>query len=197
MEPPSDPGVEDSRIMGRIAAGEPEALAGLYDLYASRVLGVTTRILSDPEEAQDVLQEVFLHAWKNPSSFDPERGSLLTWILILARSRAIDRLRALRRRGRDRQVDIADCQIASAEDLEGAAGLRQDGRAVHRALADLPAEQRQALELAYFGGYTQTEIAAMTGAPLGTVKTRLRQGLMKLRDGFRAYSERGEPYAAH
>ena len=197
MEPLRESGLEDARIMRRIAAGESEALATLYDLYASRVLGLTTRILSDAEEAQDVLQEVFLHVWRNPSNYAAERGSLLTWILILARSRSIDRLRSLRRRGRDRHVDIADCQIPSAEDLEGAAGLRQEGRAVHRVLGSLPAEQRQALELAYFGGYTQTEIATLTGAPLGTVKTRLRQGLIKLRDGYRAYSERGEPSAAH
>lgn len=196
-EPSGEARTDDTRVMRRIAAGEGDALGDLYDLYASRVLGLTTRILADPEEAQDVLQDVFLHVWRNPSHYAPDRGSLLTWVLILARSRAIDRLRSLRRRGRDRQVDLSECQIPSAEDLERTAGLRQEGRAVYRVLSELPPDQRQALELAYFGGYTQTEIATLTGAPLGTVKTRLRQGLMKLRDGYRAYFNREEPFAAH
>ena len=186
----------DAEIMRRIASGEPEALGELYDLFAPRVLGLTTRILADPHEAQDILQEVFLHVWRNPSNYLPERGSLLTWILILARSRAIDRLRALRRRGHGLQVDIAECQIASGEDLEHRAGLRQEGRALQRILTEIPSDQRRALELAYFGGYTQTEIATLTGAPLGTVKTRLRQGLIKLRDGYRAYFSSEDPFAA-
>jgi RNA polymerase sigma-70 factor (ECF subfamily) len=120
----------------------------------------------------------------------------VTWLLILARSRAIDRLRSLRRRGKDRQVPIEDHAIASGEDLEQGALNAQEGAVVRRALADLPLDQRRALELAYFGGYTQSEIARMTGTPLGTVKTRLRQGMMKLRDGYRAYSRSGGPFAA-
>jgi RNA polymerase sigma-70 factor (ECF subfamily) len=197
MQRTSERGNDDAQIMFRIAAGDAGALADLYDLYAARVLGLTTRILADPEEAQDVLQDVFLHVWRNPSSYASERGSLATWILILARSRAIDRLRSLRRRGRDRQVELGECQIPSPEDLEHDAGLRQEGRAVQRVMSELPPDQRRALELAYFGGYTQIEIASLTGAPLGTVKTRLRQGLMRLREGYRAYFDRGEPFAAH
>lgn len=182
--------------MRRVAAGEAEALAELYDLHAPRVLGLTTRILNDPHEAQDVLQEVFLHVWRNPSHYLPERGPLLTWILILARSRAIDRLRALRRRGRDRSVELSEGDMTSGEDPERRAGERQEGRAIQSVLAEIPPDQRRALELAYFKGYTQTEIAALTGAPLGTVKTRLRQGLMKLREGYRAYSRGEGPHAA-
>ncbi len=196
MERVSNAETGDTEIIRRIASGDPDALGELYDRYASRVLGLTTRILTDPHEAQDVLQEVFLHVWRNPSNFAPERGALSTWILILARSRAIDRLRALRRRGRDRQVDLSDCDLPSDENPERRAGQRQEGRAIHRVLSDIPADQRRALELAYFGGYTQTEIARLTGAPLGTVKTRLRQGLMKLRDGYRAYFSSEGPFAA-
>jgi RNA polymerase sigma-70 factor (ECF subfamily) len=188
---------DDAALMERIASGDSDALGELYDAYASRVLGLTTRILVDSREGEDVLQEVFLHAWKNPRQFAAERGSLLTWLLILARSRAIDRLRALRRRGQHLAVDLADCPMASEEDLEKRAGLREEERAVHRALAQLPPDQKKALELAYFGGYTQSEIAELTGAPLGTVKTRLRQGLMKLREGYRAYLTRGGRFAAH
>jgi RNA polymerase sigma-70 factor (ECF subfamily) len=186
----------DSALIDRIGRGDADALAVLYDRHAPRVLGLTTRILGDPDEAEDVLQEIFLHVWRNPRQFDESRGTALTWLLILARSRAIDRLRSLRRRGKDRQVPIEDHPIASGEDLEQGAANAQEGAVVRRALADLPLDQRRALELAYFGGYTQSEIAQMTGAPLGTVKTRLRQGMMKLRDGYRAYSRSGGPFAA-
>lgn len=190
----SDPAA-DAPILDRIGRGDADALALLYDRYAPRVLGLTTRILGDRDEAEDVLQEVFLQVWRAPR-FDPSRGAVLTWLLVLARSRAIDRLRSLRRRGRDRQVDVAAADLPSGQDVERDAGSAQEGSAVRRALADLPAEQRRALELAYFDGYTQTEIAELTGAPLGTVKTRLRQGMMKLRDTFRAYSGRESPFAS-
>jgi len=188
--------VTDDGLIDRIGKGDADALALLYDRYASRVLGLTTRILGDRDEAEDVLQEVFLQVWRTPRQYDSARGSAGTWLLILARSRAIDRLRSLRRRGRDRHVPIDAQPLTSGEDLERAAETSQDGAAVRRALAELPDEQRRALELAYFGGYTQTEIAQMTGAPLGTVKTRLRQGMMKLRDGYRTYSGSGAPFAA-
>ena len=186
----------DVALIARVGRGDADALAVLYDRHAPRVLGLTTRILGDPDEAEDVLQEIFLHVWRNSRQFDETRGSAVTWLLILARSRAIDRLRSLRRRGKDRHVPIEDHAIASGEDLEQGAASSQEGAVVRRALADLPPDQRRALELAYFDGYTQSEIARMTGAPLGTVKTRLRQGMMKLRDGYRAYSGSGGPFAA-
>lgn len=186
----------DLPLLDRMDRGDADALAVLYDRYAPRVLGLTTRILGDADEAEDVLQEVFLQVWRAPRRFDPSRGALLTWLLVLARSRAIDRLRSLRRRGRDRHVDVAAAALPSGQNVERDAEASQEGAAVRRALADLPAEQRRALELAYFDGYTQTEIAELTGTPLGTVKTRLRQGMMKLRDAFRAYSGREDPFAA-
>lgn len=185
----------DLPLLDRMDRGDADALAVLYDRYAPRVLGLTTRILGDADEAEDVLQEVFLQVWRAPRRFDPSRGALLTWLLVLARSRAIDRLRSLRRRGWDRHVDVAAAALPSGQNVERDAEASQEGAAVRRALADLPAEQRRALELAYFDGYTQTEIAELTGAPLGTVKTRLRQGMMKLRDAFRAYSGREDPFA--
>ncbi len=190
----SDP--SDAPLLERIARGDADALGVLYDRHAPRVLGLTARILSDRDEAEDVLQEVFLQIWRAPERFNASRGSVLTWLLVLARSRAIDRLRALRRRGRDRHVDIADVVVAASGDLERETQNSQDADGIRRVLATLPADQRRALELAYFEGYTQSEIAELTGAPLGTVKTRLRQGMMKLRDGFRTYSEGGETFAS-
>lgn len=186
----------DAELIERVAGGEGDALAALYDRHAPRVLGLTSRILGDRDEAEDVLQEVFLQVWRNPRHFDAARGSAVTWLLVLARSRAIDRLRSLRRRGRDRQVPIEDHPVESGEDIARSAESAQEGAAVRRALALLPPDQRRALELAYFDGYTQSEIARMTGTPLGTIKTRLRQGMMKLRDGYRAYSGSGGPFAA-
>jgi len=186
----------DAPLLDRIARGDSDALGALYDRHAPRVLGLTTRILSDREEAEDVLQEVFLQVWRAPGRFEASRGSALTWLLVLARSRAIDRLRALRRRGRDRHVEIGAAEVPAPGDLERDTQTSQEADTVRRVLAGLPADQRRALELAYFEGYTQSEIAALTGAPLGTVKTRLRQGMMKLRDGFRTYSEGGRPSAS-
>jgi len=186
----------DAPLLDRIARGDADALGALYDRHAPRVLGLTTRILSDADEAEDILQEVFLQVWRAPERFDAARGSVLTWLLVLARSRAIDRLRALRRRGRDRHVDIAAVEVAASNDLERETQNSRDADGIRRVLATIPADQRRALELAYFDGYTQSEIAALTGAPLVTVKTRLRQGMMKLREGFRTYSEGGGSFAS-
>lgn len=195
MTAPSD--AADTILLDRIERGDSDALGSLYDRYAARMLGLTTRILGERDEAEDVLQEVFLQVWRSPRRFDPSRGTVLTWLLVLARSRAIDRLRGLRRRGRGREVSIDETPLASeSTDLERSVETAQQGAVVRRALGDLPPEQRRALELAYFGGYTQSEIADLTGAPLGTVKTRLRQGMMKLRDGYRTYSGGGDPFAA-
>jgi RNA polymerase sigma-70 factor (ECF subfamily) len=191
---PADP--SDAPLLDRIARGDADALGALYDRHASRVLGLTSRILSDRDEAEDVLQEVFLQVWRAPARFDASRGSVLTWLLVVARSRAIDRLRALRRRGRDRHVDIAAVDVAAPGDPERETQTSHDADGVRRVLATLPADQRRALELAYFEGYTQSEIADLTGSPLGTVKTRLRQGMMKLRESFKTYSEGGGSFAS-
>ena len=192
----SEATLTDAALLERIARADPDALAALYDRYAARVLGLAARILTDVDEAEDVLQEIFLQVWRAPRRFDASRGSVLTWLLVLARSRAIDRLRALRRRGRDRHVELSDTDVPAGGDVERDAQTAEESDAVRRVLSQLPADQRRALELAYFEGYTQSEIAELTGAPLGTVKTRLRQGMMKLRDGFRSYSGGGGPFAA-
>lgn len=167
-----------------LAAGVARAfglaeLKALYDACAARVLGVAQRLLRDPHEAEDVVQETFLELWRSPERYDPSRGDLEAWAVLIARSRALDRLRA---RGRAlRLVDraAADPVPPVPAPLELFEGRERGGR-VARALAALPPPQREAIELAFFGGLTQAEIARRLGEPLGTIKTRLRLAMEKL-----------------
>ena len=179
----------DRPLMARIEARDADALAELYDRHAARLLGLARRVLGDGGEAEEILQEVFLFAWRSAAAFDPARGQVLTWLLIVTRSRAIDRLRA--RRGASRPEvrsleEIADGP-ASGEDVEAASAGRQWEALCRGAVRELPDDQRRALELAYFEGLTHQEIADRTSTPLGTVKTRVRLGLMKLRERMRPY----------
>ncbi len=179
----------DRPLMARIEARDADALAELYDRHAARLLGLARRVLGDGGEAEEVLQEVFLFVWRSAGAFDPGRGQVLTWLLIVTRSRAIDRLRA--RRGASRPEirsleEIAD-PPASGEDVEAASAGRQWQTLCRSAVRELPDDQRRALELAYFEGLTHQEIAERTSTPLGTVKTRVRLGLMKLRERLRPY----------
>jgi RNA polymerase sigma-70 factor (ECF subfamily) len=178
------PESEDAVLLRRMAAGDEQALGALYDRWQAIVHGVVARMLRQPDDAEDVVEEVFWQAWRQASRFDPARGAVHSWLLTIARSRALDRVRALRRR-REEPLEGDDGQIATRQTAEGDPGL--DAEASERrtiviaALADLPAEQREALELGYFGGLSQTEIAERTGQPLGTVKTRMRLAMQKLR----------------
>ena len=174
--------MSDVELLHAIARGDEQALASLYDRYRVILFSLVLRILHSRDDAEDVLQELFLQVWKRASDFDEARGRPFTWLVTLARSRAIDRLRSLASReravtesariiGPDEWVDAVDDAIRSEESA-----------VVRRALAELPEEQRRALLLAYFEGLTQTEIAARLGAPLGTIKTRMRSGMIKLRE---------------
>jgi RNA polymerase sigma-70 factor (ECF subfamily) len=154
-------------------------LRGLYSACSRRVLGVALHLLRDRAEAEDVVQETFLELWRRPERYDPARGTLEAWAVLLARSRALDRLRARGSalRAAERAAgDPPDDPPAPLELVEG----RERGLRVARALSALPPPQRQAVELAFFRGLTQAEIAAQLGEPLGTVKTRLRLGMEKL-----------------
>ncbi|HEX7296087.1 MAG TPA: sigma-70 family RNA polymerase sigma factor, partial [Pyrinomonadaceae bacterium] len=145
------------------------------------LFGLLVRILNSREEAEDVLQEVFLQVWRRAKDFDETRGKPFTWLVTLARSRAIDRLRSLGARDRVAQASVRE----ASEEVSDAAvdAFRSEQRAlVTSALSQLPEEQKGPLVLAYFDGLTQSEIAAKLGAPLGTVKTRMRAGMMKLRE---------------
>ena len=182
----------DRALVSRIERRDADALALLYDRYAARLNGLASRILGETGEAEEILQEVFLYVWRAAASFDGTRGSVLAWLLVATRSRAIDRLRARRPGGRERLRPLEEApEPASPEDPASGAEGRQWEAICRAAIGELPADQRQALELAYFGGLTQQEIAEKTQAPLGTVKTRMRLGLMKLRDRIRPYLSEG------
>jgi RNA polymerase sigma-70 factor (ECF subfamily) len=167
-----------TQLAARIAAGDASALRSAYDQYAGRVLALSLRILRSRAEAEDVVQDTFLEVWRRASEFDGERGELSAWIMAMARSRSIDRVRRARVRARFAQGSQAEPSMTAPPDDEAA--QQQDGAKVRGVMETLPPEQRRALELAYFDGLTQQQIAERTGIPLGTVKTRLRLALEKL-----------------
>jgi RNA polymerase sigma-70 factor (ECF subfamily) len=174
----------DTELLHAVARNEEGALTVLYDRYRLILFGLLVRILNSREEAEDVLQEVFLQVWRRAADFDEERGRPFTWLVTLTRSRAIDRLRSVA--ARQRLADAALPEVG--EDATDAASdtlLAEQRAIVARALATLPEEQRRTLKLAYFEGLTQSEIAAKLGSPLGTVKTRMRAGMTTLRELLR------------
>jgi RNA polymerase sigma-70 factor (ECF subfamily) len=174
---------DDATLVRRIAAGDERALGALYDRWSAAVYALVLHIVRDASEAEDVVEEVFWQAWRQAARYEPERGGVSTWLLTMTRSRALDRLRSLRRR-REETVPLAVASETVATPgmtPQGAAELSEIRELVAAALHELPVEQREALELAYFGGLSQTEIAARTGQPLGTVKTRMRLAMQKLR----------------
>jgi RNA polymerase sigma-70 factor, ECF subfamily len=178
-------GSETSALIARIAAGDRDAFSRFYDLLAPTAFGLIRRVLRDPEAAADVLQEVFWQVWREAPQYDPERGSPEAWLVMRARTRAIDRLRSIRRRDR---TFVAPVDESVARD-DGPAGnpavVAEDRGLVQTALAQLPEPQRRVIELAFFEGLTQSEIAIRLGEPLGTVKTRARLGLERLRGALR------------
>ncbi|MGH6690047.1 MAG: sigma-70 family RNA polymerase sigma factor [Gammaproteobacteria bacterium] len=170
-------------LIRRMAGGDADACSGFYDRYARLVYPLILRIVQDAADAADVLQDIFWEAWQAAASYDPERGSPEAWIVMRARTRAIDRIRAIRRRS-ETFVAPLDETIAAAP-LEGggdAADRAADHAIVVGVLERLPENQREVIELAYYGGFTQAEIAERLKQPLGTVKTRMRLGLLRLRE---------------
>jgi RNA polymerase sigma-70 factor, ECF subfamily len=170
---------DDAALIARLRAGDENAMADLYDRYSGVVYGVALRVLRDTTAAEDLLQEVFLQLWRRPQSFNADRGRLAPWLAVIARNRAIDMLRK-----RPPEDDISESPIATGVNLEDAAIERLAVDKVRGVLAGLPPEQRKALEMAFFEGMTHTEIAAKTGEPLGTVKTRIRSALLAVRKAF-------------
>ncbi|MCU0484345.1 MAG: sigma-70 family RNA polymerase sigma factor [Chloroflexi bacterium] len=195
----------DAALVAALAAGSEAALAELYDRHVDAVHAAAFRLLGDRQAAEDVVQEVFLTLWNRADRFDPALGSLPAWLLTIARNRAVDRLRAAGRRPRlvsippaagEDEPDAAALERLAAErgilgwagsadaDPEAALELAETGAALRRTLAALPETERTAILLAYHDGLTQSEIAARLGWPLGTVKTRTRRALSRLRDAL-------------
>lgn len=178
---------EGVALIRRMAGGDRDAFSDFYDRYAPLAFALIRRILTSAAEAEEVLQELFWQAWTEAGTYDVARGSPEAWLLNRARSRAIDRLRALRRRG---ETFVAPVPEAIARDPAGSSAnpdrLAEDRRLVETALTRLSAPQRQVIELAFYEGLTQAEIALRLGEPLGTIKTRTRAGMERLREHFRA-----------
>ena len=167
-------------LLHAIARGDEAALARLYDQYRTILFGLLVRILNSREEAEDILQEVFIQVWRRAKDFNETRGKPFTWLVTLTRSRAIDRLRQLGARQRLATGAAQEQPDQVSDALTDTVNLEQQA-IVKRALDELPDEQKQALMLAYYEGLTQSEIATLIDAPLGTVKTRMRSGMNKLR----------------
>src|SRR5262249_47108760 len=169
----------DLAMVTAIKAGDQSAVAELYDRYSSVVYAVALRVLGDTGAAEDVLQEVFLQLWRNPSAFDASRGNLRAGLAVITRNRAIDSLRKRRP-----ETDIEDVIVSVAPDLASEADRSRAAEKIRGVLGGMPAAQRSALEMAYFEGLSHSEIATKTGEPLGTIKTRIRTGLLALRKAF-------------
>ena len=178
---PEEAQIDDVALLKAIAGKDEEALSQLYDRYRVVLFGLLVRILNNREEAEDVLQEVFLQVWGRAGDYDVNRGRPFTWLVTLARSRGIDRLRSVASRERVAAASARDPVEETSDAIADAVRSEQRG-IVTSALSQLPEEQQRPLVLAYFDGLTQSEIADRLGAPLGTVKTRMRSGMLKLRE---------------
>ena len=178
---PEEAQIDDVALLKAIAGKDEKALSQLYDRYRVVLFGLLVRILNNREEAEDVLQEVFLQVWRRARDYDVDRGRPFTWLVTLARSRGIDRLRSVASRERVAAASARDPVEETSDAIADAVRSEQRG-IVTSALSQLPEEQQRPLVLAYFDGLTQSEIADRLGAPLGTVKTRMRTGMLKLRE---------------
>jgi len=176
---PQGQGVPDLAIVTGLKTGDQGAMAELYDRYSSVVYAVALRVLGDTGAAEDVLQEVFLQLWRNPGAFDAARGSLGSWLAVITRNRAIDSLRKRRP-----ETDIEDVVLAVAPDFAGEADRARVAEKVRNVIGSMAPAQRGAMEMAYWEGMSHSEIADKTGEPLGTIKTRIRAGLIALRKAF-------------
>ena len=175
-------------LIARMAGGDQAALSALYDDTSAMVHGLAVKILRDESAAEDVTIDVYMQAFRQASSYDPGRGSPLAWLLTLTRSRAIDRFRSdAPRRLREAPLETIEATPAPAADPAESALAGESRRVVLAALAALTPDQRQVIELAYYTGMSHSEIAAALGQPLGTIKTRIRTGMLALRDGLRPF----------
>jgi len=181
--------LSDEALVALVARSDESALAELYDRVGSTAYGLAYRVLRDEALAEDAVQEAFLGLWRSAGSFIPERAKASTWILTLVHRRAVDLVRREQRRRAEPLEGTPEPAVGSAEE---AAWLRLDRERVQGALAQLPDQQREAIELAYYGGYTQSELADRLGQPIGTIKSRMFAGLTRLRELLEDDTERTE-----
>jgi RNA polymerase sigma-70 factor (ECF subfamily) len=169
-------------LLGQVARGDESAFEEVYDHASSAVFGLIRRVLRDPAQAEEVTQEVFVEVWRSATRFDAQKGSARSWILMMAHRRAVDRVRSAQAR-HDREDSVAAReQVRVFDEVAEEVELRLEQQQVHRCLGSLTELQRESVTLAFYGGYTYPEVATLLGAPLGTVKTRMRDGLIRLRD---------------
>jgi RNA polymerase sigma-70 factor (ECF subfamily) len=175
----SDPTVDD--LLVAAGGGDRAAFGALYDRTSARVFGLVRRLVVDPAQAEEVTQDVYLEIWQTAPRFDRDRGSAISWMFTLAHRRAVDRVRSAQSaRDRDLRVGVRDLDVP-VDTVAESAEVRIEHERAHEALAGLSELQRECVALAYYGGLTQSEIAERLGVPLGTVKTRLRDGMIRLR----------------
>ena len=178
----STPAVTSEDLLGRVAQGDRTAFAELYDRSAPRVFGLVKRLLRDHAQSEEVTQEIFLEIWMSATRYDMSKGSAVAWMLTMAHRRAVDRVRASQA-SRDRDVRIGIRDFAPEYDsVSESVEVVIESERVKEAMKRLTALQRQAVQLAYFGGYSHSEVSEMLKVPIGTVKTRLRDGMIRLRD---------------
>ena len=189
---------DDRELVRRMAAGDERALGALYDRWHPLIHSVALQVTGSRDDAEEVVEDTFWQAWRQAARYEASRGSISTWLTMIARSRALDRVRA-RRRSREDAVEVLPEVAPDHADGPAAPTPLQSAehdevrRIVAEAVAKLPPEQRQAVEMAYFGGLSQSEIAEATGQPLGTVKTRARLALQKLREALSGLREDSHP----
>lgn len=177
--------VPDSALVERMMAGDESALSDLYDRYSGMLFAMLVRVLRDPQAAEEILQDLFLQLWRGAARFDANRGSLPAWLMVIGRNRALSRLRTREHREVPEDIEAFPANaVPSPVNIEDDAERSLLMEKLRTAMATLPAEQREAVELAYFEGMTQTEIAARTGSPLGTVKSRVRTAMQSLKQVF-------------
>ncbi|MCU1412953.1 MAG: polymerase subunit sigma [Microbacteriaceae bacterium] len=169
-------------LLGLVAQGDQKAFAALYDEISPRVFGLVRRLLVDHSQSEEVTQEVFLEIWQNATRYEPTKGGALTWVLTMAHRRAVDRIRASQAsRNRDLKIGVRDF-VADYDNVADTVEVTIESERVKEAMSQLTELQRQAVTLAYYGGYSHSEVSEMLKVPIGTVKTRLRDGMIRLRD---------------
>ena len=178
---PADPTIA-VHLIRQVANQDRDAFSQLYDRFSSLVFSLAMRMLRARSDAEDLLQEVFVQVWRQARNYSTERGSPEAWIVNIARSRAIDKIRSIRRMEKSFVLTDDPARAESSDNVESSAAESEARMAMNSALANLPDTQRKVLELAYFDGLTQTEIANRLAEPLGTIKTRMRSGIQRLRD---------------